>query len=174
MVLEPEGWALACILKSVAEEVVIKPECVRMCFCPTSEDTHSPSHANTQVAFNSRSPVPTTLLSVFDFIVFFQIASLSAFQQATSQWWWCFCPLSWCFWWRPLLLGFLIWVSYTYARQLQCVVFLSFHSYYLKVGYNVWHWEIQAYAFRNFRCKSDWSWRVSPSYLSSAKSYHIT
>lgn len=125
MVLEPEGWALACILKSVAEEVVIKPECVRMCFCPTSEDTHSPSHANTQVAFNSRSPVPTTLLSVFDFIVFFQIASLSAFQQATSQWWWCFCPLSWCFWWRPLLLGFLIWVSYTYARQLQCVVFLK-------------------------------------------------
>lgn len=125
MVLEPEGWALACILKSVAEEVVIKPECVRMCFCPTSEDTHSPSHANTQVAFNPRSPVPTTLLSVFDFIVFFQIASLSAFQQATSQWWWCFCPLSWCFWWRPLLLGFLIWVSYTYARQLQCVVFLK-------------------------------------------------
>lgn len=125
MVLEPEGWALACILKSVAEEVVIKPECVRMCFCPTSEDTHSPSHANTQVAFNSRSPVPTTLLSVFDFIVFFQIASLSAFQQATSQWWWCFCPLSWCFWWRPLLLGFLISVSYTYARQLQCVVFLK-------------------------------------------------
>lgn len=125
MVLEPEGWALACILKSVAEEVLIKPECVRMCFCPTSEDTHSPSHANTQVAFNSRSPVPTTLLSVFDFIVFFQIASLSAFQQATSQWWWCFCPLSWCFWWRPLLLGFLIWVSYTYARQLQCVVFLK-------------------------------------------------
>lgn len=125
MVLEPEGWALACILKSVAEEVVIKPECVRMCFCPTSEDTHSPSHANTQVAFNSCSPVPTTLLSVFDFIVFFQIASLSAFQQATSQWWWCFCPLSWCFWWRPLLLGFLIWVSYTYARQLQCVVFLK-------------------------------------------------
>lgn len=125
MVLEPKGWALACILKSVAEEVVIKPECVRMCFCPTSEDTHSPSHANTQVAFNSRSPVPTTLLSVFDFIVFFQIASLSAFQQATSQWWWCFCPLSWCFWWRPLLLGFLIWVSYTYARQLQCVVFLK-------------------------------------------------
>lgn len=125
MVLEPESWALACILKSVAEEVVIKPECVRMCFCPTSEDTHSPSHANTQVAFNSRSPVPTTLLSVFDFIVFFQIASLSAFQQATSQWWWCFCPLSWCFWWRPLLLGFLIWVSYTYARQLQCVVFLK-------------------------------------------------
>lgn len=125
MVLEPEGWALACILKSVAEEVVIKPECVRMCFCPTSEDTHSPSHANTQVAFNSRSPVPTTLLSVFDFIVFFQIASLSAFQQATSQWWWCFCPLSWCFWWKPLLLGFLIWVSYTYARQLQCVVFLK-------------------------------------------------
>lgn len=125
MVLEPEGWALACILKSVAEEVVIKPECVRMCFCPTSEDTHSPSHANTQVAFNSRSPVPTTLLSVFDFIVFFQIASLSAFQQVTSQWWWCFCPLSWCFWWRPLLLGFLIWVSYTYARQLQCVVFLK-------------------------------------------------
>lgn len=125
MVLEPEGWALSCILKSVAEEVVIKPECVRMCFCPTSEDTHSPSHANTQVAFNSHSPVPTTLLSVFDFIVFFQIASLSAFQQATSQWWWCFCPLSWCFWWRPLLLGFLIWVSYTYARQLQCVVFLK-------------------------------------------------
>lgn len=77
------------------------------------------------VAFNSRSPVPTTLLSVFDFIVFFQIASLSAFQQATSQWWWCFCPLSWCFWWRPLRLGFLIWVSYTYARQLQCVVFLK-------------------------------------------------
>lgn len=125
MVLEPEGWALACILKSVAEEVVIKPECVRMCFCPTSEDTHSPSHANTQVAFNSRSPVPTTLLSAFDFIVFFQIASLSAFQQATSQRWWCFCPLSWCFWWRPLLLGFLIWLSYTYARQLQCVVFLK-------------------------------------------------
>lgn len=125
MVVEPEGWALACILKSVAEEVVIKPECVRMCFCPTSEDTHSPSHANTQVAFNSRSPVPTTLLSVFDLIVFFQIASLSAFQQATSQWWWCFCPLSWCFWLRPLLLGFLIWVSYTYARQLQCVVFLK-------------------------------------------------
>lgn len=121
---------------------------VRMCFCPTSEDTHSPSHANTQVAFNSRSPVPTTLLSVFDFFVFF-----SDFQS------FCF-PASYLtvmVMFLSIELMFLMKASTSWVFDLgvihickavaMCCLYeahmFTFHSYYVKVGYNVWHWEIQ-------------------------------